>query len=130
MSAKRTKSHISRHGRLLALGVTCGALVIAGCGSSTTPSSTGTSSTYAQGVKYSDCMRSQGVPNYPDPDTSDGAPRQTSAINQESPAYQSAQKVCASLRPGGNTPTPPISAAQRAAITANALCIRKHGVPD
>jgi hypothetical protein len=55
-----TKPHGSRHGRSVALGLTCCALVIAGCGSSAATSSTATSSAYAQGVKYSDRMRSHG----------------------------------------------------------------------
>jgi len=130
MYAKRTKRHICRRGRLFALGVACCALLIDGCGSAAKPSSTGTSTAYAQGVKYSDCMRSDGVPNYPDPDTGGNDQQQTSAVNQQSPAYQSAQRACAPLHPGNNATPTVISGAQRAAMIANALCIRKHGVPS
>ena len=126
MCATRTKPHGSSHASLAALGVTCCVLLIAGCGSSARPSSSGASGTYAQGVKYSDCMRSHGVPNYPDP--GGRVPRQTSEINQQSPAFEAAQKVCAHLHPGSSTPAP-ISAAQRAGMIAYARCIRTHGVP-
>jgi hypothetical protein len=94
-------------------------------------SSTGTSSTYAQGVKYSDCMRSHGVRNYPDPATGGGSPQPTSEINQQSPAYQSAHKACAHLHAGSGSSTPTqIPAAQRAGMIAYARCIREHGVPN
>jgi hypothetical protein len=130
MYATGTKSLIGRHGRLIALGVTGCALVIAGCGSSAKPVRAGNASTYAQGVRYSDCMRSHGVPNYPDPNTGGRVPQQTSGISPDSPAYQSAQKACARLHPGGSAATPSISGAQRAGMIANARCIRRHGVPS
>jgi hypothetical protein len=129
MHAPRTRPHSRRYRRLAALGVTGCALVIAGCGSSAPSSSTGTTSSYAQGIKYSDCMRSHGVPNYPDPAAGGGAPQPSSATNERSPAYQSAQKVCAHLHPGSDTPSP-ISAAQRTGMSAYARCIREHGVPN
>jgi hypothetical protein len=48
-----------------------GSLVIAACGSSGKPSATASASTgYSQAVKYSNCMRSHGVPNFPDPTNS------------------------------------------------------------
>jgi hypothetical protein len=47
--------------------VACGCiLAIAACGSSRSRSGSG-SKTFAQGVRYSDCMRSHGVSNFPDP---------------------------------------------------------------
>ena len=113
---------------LISLAAIVCAAVIAACGSSAS-TSTGTSSSYELGVEYSDCMRSHGVPNYPDPDTGGGFPEQTSGINQQSPAYQSAQKVCAHLHPGSTTSTP-TSAAQRGGMIVYARCIRKHGVPN
>ncbi|MGA2013717.1 MAG: hypothetical protein ABSH51_24730 [Solirubrobacteraceae bacterium] len=105
------------------------ALVIAGCGSSAASNSTDTASGYAQGVRYSDCMRSLGVRDYPDPDTGAAAARPTSEINPQSPAVRSAEEACAHLHPGSNA-TPPLSAAQRAGMIAYARCIREHGVPN
>jgi hypothetical protein len=74
-------------------------------------------------------MRAHGVPSFPDPSPGGGFPLRTSGINEQSPAFQSAQKACAALEPGGNTP-PPIPAAQQAGMVAKARCIREHGVPN
>ncbi len=55
----------------------------------------------AQALKYSACMRSHGVPNFPDPIFSGGnialVPR---GIDQSSPLFLAAQKACESERPG------------------------------
>jgi hypothetical protein len=65
----------------------------------------------AQFLKYARCMRTHGVPNFPDP-TSNGL--SLSDIDPNSPRFQAAQKVCRSLLPnrghgnfqsaGGHTP--------------------------
>ncbi len=111
---------------LAALGA---AAAIAACGSSNS-STNHASNLYTQGVTYADCMRSHGMPNFPDPSPGGGFALRTSGINQQSPAFQTAESACAKLQPGGNTPPPPISAAQQAGMIANARCIRQHGVPN
>ena len=118
------------HRRPIALAALGCALALAACGSSA--KSTGGkagSGQYAQGVRYSDCMRAHGVPSFPDPSPGGGFPLRTSGINEQSPAFESAQKACAALEPGGGTP-PPIPAAQQAGMVAKARCIREHGVPN
>lgn len=118
------------HRRPIALASLGCALALAACGSSAkSTGGTAGSGQYAQGVRYSDCMRAHGVPSFPDPSPGGGFPLRTSGINQQSPAFESAQKACAALEPGGNTP-PPIPAAQQAGMVAKALCIRQHGVPN
>jgi len=52
-------------------------------------------------LKFSICMRAHGVPNYPDPTSTgevgnDGA---TPGVNENSPAFQTAEKKCEKLRP-------------------------------
>lgn len=52
-------------------------------------------------VKFSACMRAHGVPSYPDP-TSTGEIGDNGAIpgvNENSPAFQAAEKKCEGLRP-------------------------------
>jgi len=54
-------------------------------------------------VKFAQCMRSHGI-NIPDPSTSGagggfGFARQFRSIDRNSPAFQAANKACASLRP-------------------------------
>jgi hypothetical protein len=106
------------------------ALAIVACGSSKS-SGTATSSTYATGVKYSDCMRSHGVPNFPDPSPSGQVPGAgNSAINEQSPGFQSAASACAQLQPGAGVPHPAITEAELNGMLRNAQCIRAHGVPN
>lgn len=50
----------------LAIAVVISALAIAACGSASKPKSSA-SVRYSKNVKYADCMRSHGVPNFPDP---------------------------------------------------------------
>lgn len=112
------------------------AAVIAACGGSTHPSRktlTGTTSSgYSQGVKYSDCMRMQGVPNFPDPSTGGGIPfiSANSGINTNSPAFQAAQSACHTLAPGGQGVTTAMKAAADARWLRIARCMRRHGVPN
>ena len=105
------------------------AVVVAACGSSAKPKpkSVVDIGTSAQGVKYSDCMRSHGVPDFPDLNAN-GSVSLPSSINPQSPAFQSAEGACASLRPQG-APPPPITLAQQKSFDANARCIRAHGIP-
>jgi hypothetical protein len=56
----------------------------------------------AQALKYSECIRSHGEPNFPDPEGRGGAISQSlGRINANSPQFQAAQKACRSLQPGG-----------------------------
>ena len=108
--------------------ITC-AVAIAACGSSSKPRSTADVGSSPQSIKYSDCMRSHGVPNFPDLNA-DGSVSLPSSINPQAPAFQAAQQTCASLRPGAGSPPPPISLPQQKSFVANAQCMRKHGVPN
>jgi hypothetical protein len=104
------------------------ATALVGCGSSK-PSATASARAYALGVKYADCVRSRGVPQFPDPSPGGGFALRTSGINLASPAFGSAARACASLDPESG-PRPPITAVQQAGMIANARCIRTHGAPD
>jgi hypothetical protein len=76
-------------------------------------------------------MRSHGVPNFADPN-SQGAFSGTSngksgnGVNPQSPQFQSAQRACSKLLPGGT----PAQQAQRVAQALQfARCMRSHGEP-
>jgi hypothetical protein len=125
-------------GRSLA-SLACGgalALAIAGCGS-TGPSAAAASggpqpaSARAAFLKYSQCMRAHGVPNFPDPSAGGGIQLDSSSgLDPRSPSFQTAQQACQKLLPGGGPGNHPISAAQRQKLLANAQCMRTHGVPN
>jgi hypothetical protein len=84
--------------------------------------------TRAQGLAFAQCMRSHGVPNFPDP-TSNGpiAIGPNSGIDPKSPSFHRAMRACQKYQP---QPSP----AQRARMLANLLkfsqCMRSHGISD
>jgi hypothetical protein len=58
----------------------------------------------ANGVKFAQCMRSHGVPNYPDP-TGPGGGHTVNlgaeGIDPSSPVFQAANQACQKIVPGG-----------------------------
>jgi hypothetical protein len=109
-------------------------LCVAACGGSNQSAGTGASTPgggFRQALKFSQCMRANGVPNFPDPG-SGGAIQIPigSALKPQSPAFQTAQKKCRKLLPGGGPGGPhKATAAQFAAALAFARCMRSHGLP-
>ena len=119
---------VSKHSVSAVLVAASVAVAIAGCGSSPQPRRAADTGTSPQAIKYSDCMRSHGVPDFPDLNAN-GSVSLPSSINPQTPAFHAAQQTCASLRPAGSPP-PPITLAQQKSFLANAKCMRKHGVPN
>jgi hypothetical protein len=116
-----------RHTVAIALAAVSCAAAIAACGASGSPSSAaGTGSGDALALKFADCMRSHGVPNFPDPGRPVGGPG--SGINEHSPAFKSAEKACG--EPSGHSAAPPPTESDKLAAFAWAKCMRKHGVPN
>lgn len=104
----------------------CCAIVLGACGSSGHAGSGSQSSGVAPGIRFADCMRAHGVPNFPDPGTSREIPI------MRSPAFQSAQKSCQHLLGGEVGPGAP-SAQARAQLLQISECMRRHeisGFPD
>ncbi|MGH2883751.1 MAG: hypothetical protein ACRDPA_13830, partial [Solirubrobacteraceae bacterium] len=110
--------------------------MIAGCGftgssseaaSSGGPPSPAVTSAF---LKFARCMRSHGVPNFPDPGSTGGIQLTPgSGLNPASPAFQSAQGQCKKLLPGGGpkaAKAPPPSASDVRAALTWAQCVRKH----
>ena len=111
----------------LAVGST---LALAACGSSHKPSATSASGTSSGALAFANCMRSHGVPSFPDPSGGgSGIQLGGTGINAQSPAFKSARKACGGLapgRPGG----PPATASQFLAALKFSRCVRAHGLPD
>jgi len=83
------------------------------------------------GEKFAQCMRSHGIPNFPDP-SSGGAISigPGSGIDPSSPKFQQATAACDKLLPNGGQPSPQqIEKMQKAALAFSA-CMRKHGLTD
>jgi hypothetical protein len=94
-------------------------------------STTGTQD--SQAVKFSQCMRDNGIGDFTDPD---GSGRLTidefannSSIDTSSAAFQQALTACRDLQPAGFTGTRR-SNDQKSAALAFAQCVRDNGVSD
>jgi hypothetical protein len=99
-----------------------------------------TTSKYRAELAYVDCMRSNGVPSFPDP-TADGTLNVdfatggkggtpgSSGLNRNSAQYISADSTCRRLLPGG-VPTPAQNQQALAKGLKFAHCMRSHGVPS
>jgi hypothetical protein len=57
---------------------------------------------YKQLLKYSACMRSHGMPKFPDPVLEDHGVGITGNIDEKSPQFKAANQACKSLMPGGS----------------------------
>ena len=86
----------------------------------------------AEAVAYSRCIRSHGVPNFPDPvqTPSRGYGYRTTGIDPHSGAFQAALQACKALPSPWNSTGQQLSSAQQEAWLKWAKCIRSHGVPD
>ena len=104
------------------------AVILAACGSSA--KSPDPNSRADVGLKLADCMRSHGVPNFPDPGSSGNISiGPNSGVNPKSPAFQSAQQACKRYLPNKGAP-PTMSESQRKAAFTFAQCMRRNGEPD
>jgi hypothetical protein len=131
----------------VAIGLILTIAVCAGCSKSPTASSVGTDPTTASqggtsssgsdaqlaaGLAYTQCMRSHGVPNFPDPSLtpSGGYGFRTTGINPQSAVFQGALQACRSLSPHWWSGSKQLSPTQEQAWLTWAKCIRAHGDPS
>ena len=107
-----------------------GGAAIAGCGSTAAPSGTETNATRGPdpGLRFSQCMRTNGVPNFPDPGPRGHEINPGSGVTQ-SPAYHIAFNACEKYLPQSGHP-PPVPASVRQQELALAKCMRANGVPN
>ncbi len=122
---------------LAALALIAIVALISGCGSSA-PAQTGSgannTSVHAQkAVKFAECMRNNGVSEFPDPGASgkftiDGIVN-GSSLDPSTPAFKQAISACKDLEPAGFTGSKR-SPQQMDAALEFARCIRENGVAD
>jgi hypothetical protein len=129
-----TRAAYTRRVVALAPLLAVGGAVAAGCGGAGTSSTTTQSpQTPAQAAfAYSRCIRSHGVPSFPDPQvsTSGGSVKiaQRASPTHDVRAFQAAEKACRALLPqiAGRTPAQQRARAQD--LLAFARCLRAHGL--
>jgi hypothetical protein len=127
------------------------AVIAAGCGG--TPSSSGTSTAAAahtgsnttttahastanhtsaptargKAVKFSECLRANGVSDFPDPNASGEFP--SYGVSVTPAVWKRAVAACKALQPPGSL-NAHLTATQFSAALKFAQCVREHGVPD
>jgi hypothetical protein len=121
-----------------------GLALLAACGGSPSSAGPGGATGSPSAVTYSHCMRSHGVPGFPDPGGSGAVPK-TSAqtLGVSTSRFQAAQDACQHLLPAaassqqqaqqcllaGDCP-PALVRQMLTADRAFARCMRSHGVPS
>jgi hypothetical protein len=128
---------------VLALILLAVSLLAAGCGGSGGSDADSGSASAAGGsssgsdlndqlAEWSQCMRENGVPNFPDQRAVNGQVQLSlpADVDPNSPQFQQATEACRSLSPqqqnGGEAP----SAEQQEQLLKFVKCMRKNGVPD
>jgi hypothetical protein len=143
---------VRRHGLRVAAIIATAVLVLLAAACTSGPSTGSGGSAKADGstsspsaVAFSACMRSHGVPNYPDPDSSGQLPKTDAGqLGVSTSQYQAAQQTCRYLLPTGGSlqqredqcieyggPCP--QALLQQMLTADrefAQCMRSHGWPN
>jgi hypothetical protein len=118
--------------RALALvGMTGLTLAASACGGSSGANGSGSSSAsdLLDPVAWSACMRSHGVPTFPDPDSS-GRIQIPSSIDDRLPTVRAAYRACRNLAPSESSLTGQGDTLQQDRLLAFAKCMRSHGVPN
>ncbi|MGE4426463.1 MAG: hypothetical protein AB7G37_08440 [Solirubrobacteraceae bacterium] len=114
-----------------------GLLGVTGCSNDATETdggtSTGQDSVRQQALKFSACMRDNGVGDFPDPDASgemtiDGV-LNGSSLDPDTAGWKQAIAACKDLQPAGFTGRKR-SAEQQEAALAFAHCMRENGIED
>jgi hypothetical protein len=127
---------------VLALLAACGGGPSA-AGSGGSPNAGG-SATFPSAVAYSACMRSHGVPNYPDPSSNESLPKgNAQAFGVSNSQFQAARTACRNLLSDSETFTASLTqcletgdcpqAVVQQALTEGrkfAQCMHNHGVPN
>ncbi len=87
-----------------------------------------------QAVKFAECMRDNGITEFPDPDASGGLTIDGvvngSSLDPGAPAWEEAIRACKDLQPPGFVGDQDVSDDERDMRLAFARCMRENGVED
>jgi hypothetical protein len=114
--------------------ICCAALavpaVLTACGAGPSSSSPDYQSAYSQQLAFSRCVRTHGVPDYPDPLSNGQEAPDAKHIAKGNPRFPAAQIACSHLLSNGGQPTQAQLEQQRTEFVNFARCMQTHGVPD
>lgn len=116
----------------LAVSAAALALTVAGCGGSgdakVGSSSSTASSALEKAVKYTQCMRENGVTDFPDPDKNGRFMIAAGGPKRDSAQFKKAQQACKSQEPPGIQDNPAERAQDQKEWLKWAQCMRKNGI--
>jgi hypothetical protein len=118
---------------LLAAGCGGGSPGIASVASSTPAAATTQNKATTQNgpLAFSRCMRSKGVLNFPDPNSSGAIPKVSlQQLEVSSSQFEAAQKACRNLLPSGSRPSQTASRQMQSKMLQFSHCMRSHGVSN
>lgn len=119
--------------KAFALAATALVAIGAGCGGAATSVHSSRATGRPKAVRFAECMRSNGIAAFPDPDASGAltvdAVANASSVDTSSAAFRRALDRCKDLEPSGFTGHARSPEEQKAALQF-ARCIRDNGVPD
>jgi hypothetical protein len=104
----------------------CGSSAPAGSGSSSTASSNNTASKREKGVRFAECMRSNGVGDFPDPNANGEF---VYGVSVTPAVFHKAVTACKALQPPGSL-SAQRSPKQQSLALKFAQCVRNDGVND
>jgi hypothetical protein len=82
-------------------------------------------------IAYSHCMRSHGVPQFPDPNSSGAIPKESlQQLGVSSTVLQAAEKACQHLLPNSSQSSQAWDQMALSDMLNFARCVRAHGVPN
>jgi len=132
------RRHWPRRARPAAVITVMAAAVLLAAACSGSPSSTGSGapnaggSANSQAVAYSRCVRSHGVPGFPDPASNGQIPKEAviRALSRLSDSRaMAATNACANLNPAGQG-GPTLAAQEQQDYLRAAACMRSHGITN
>ena len=130
----RTVAAIIATAAFALLTVACGSSP-SSTGSGGSPKAAGTASSPAASVSpalaFTRCVRTHGIPGYPDPGSDGTVPKETpQQLGVSDSQYQAAQSACQHLLPNGGQQTNVQTAADQRNAVRFAGCMRRNGVPN
>lgn len=112
---------------LAACGSASGSKTTSGGGAGASNGSTASGSSKLE--RFSQCMRSHGEPQFPDPNAQGTFPLGT-GLATNSPQFQAAQQACKAFAPPGPITGPAVNPTQLSRALKFVSCMRSHGVPS
>lgn len=89
-----------------------------------------TQSRYQTAVQYAQCMRANGDPSWPDPNSNGMFANNNGSLDESSAAYKKANNACSKYQTSNNAPNAAQQQQALATLLKYSQCMRAHGVKN